>query len=186
MNKIKELILVTGNKGKADNAARLIGFPVTNYKTDLLEIQTLELQEVVEAKLKAAFEIVQKPVIVEDVALEFCEYKRLPGTFIKFFEKELGLEKLCQMLDGKNRAALAKCIIGFTDGANTKYFKGEQSGQIATAPRGENGFGWDRIFISDEFPNKTNAELTESEYNKYFMKMRRFDLLKDYCQRDKI
>jgi len=179
----KELIFVTGNKGKAEHAARLLGVPVTNFKIDLPEIQSLDLQEVVAEKLKTAYSIIKKPCFIEDVSLEFSELKRLPGTFIKFFESELGLEKLCRMLDGKDRSATARCIIGFTDGTKTEFWGGKQTGTIAKSPKGENGFGWDKIFIASGFNNKTNAELSEQEYDKYFSTMRRYDLLKENLQR---
>ena len=176
----EELIFVTGNKGKAEHAARLVGMPISNMKIDLPEIQSLDLQEIVAEKLKNAYSIIKKPCIVEDVSLEFRELKRLPGTFIKFFEGELGLEKLCRILDGKDRSATARCIIGYTDGTRTEFFRGEQTGTIADRPRGENGFGWDKIFISDQFSDRTNGELEQEEHNKYFLAMRRYDLLKKY------
>ena len=174
------ITFVTGNANKAKHASRLLGYPVVNYDMDLPEIQSLDLREVVEAKLKSAYEILKKPLIVEDVSLEFCELKRLPGTFIKFFVKELGLDYLCGMLDKKDKTAIAKCMIGFTDGTDTHLFLGAQSGKITAEPRGDAGFGWDRIFVSDQFPGKTNAELDEVEYAKYFTAIRRFDSLKDY------
>ena len=177
---IEKITFVTGNADKAKNASKHLGFPVANHDVDLPEIQSLDLQTVVEAKLMTAYEIIQKPVIVEDVSLEFCELKRLPGTFIKFFEKELGLDYLCAMLDGKDRTAIAKCIIGFTDGVKTEFFLGTQNGSIADEPRGEEGFGWDRIFVSNQFLSKTNAELNETEYASYFTATRRYDLLKGF------
>ena len=179
---MKEITFVTGNPNKAKHASRLLDFPVVNHDVDLPEIQSLDLQEVVADKLKRAFEIIQMPVIVEDIALEFSELKRIPGPFIKFFAQELGLEKLAQMLDGKSRKAIAKCVIGFTDGQHTEFFKGEQHGTIADFPRGKDGFGWDKIFVSDKFPDKTNAELNETEYAEYFTSIRRFDLLRSFLK----
>ena len=182
-NKLNEIVFVTGNKGKAENTARLLGMNITNQKVDLPEIQSLDLSEIAEQKLKAAYDIIKKPCMIEDMSLEFYEFKRLPGTLIKFFLTELGLEKLCHLLDGKDRTAIAKCIIGFTDGKETKFFIGEKRGKIAAEPRGQNGYGWDKIFIPDGSPDKTNAELDEKEYDRLFYTVtRKFDLFKQYCE----
>jgi len=61
-------------------------------KIDMDEIQSLDLDEVVEHKVRQAYEIAKKPILVEDTALEFPALGKLPGTFIKFFIQELGHE----------------------------------------------------------------------------------------------
>jgi len=174
-----ELIFITGNQNKADNATKLLGIPVSHHKLDLDEIQSLDLQEVVEHKLKQAYSIIKKPVIIEDVSLEFAELKRLPGTFIKFFVSELGIDGLCSLI-GKNRKATAKCIIGYTDGKTTKFFEGKVDGEIVPSPRGSGGFGWDKVFMPNGFGGKTNAELNEKDYSQYYKQIRKFDLLKEF------
>ena len=44
-------------------------------------------------------------------------------------------------------------------------FEGEVIGKVSQAIRGNHGFGFDPIFIPDEFPENTFAELTMSEKN---------------------
>ena len=174
---MKEITFATGNLGKAKYAAKLLGVPVVHKKMDLPEVQSLDLREIVECKLLAAFDAIKKPVIVEDVALEFEEMGKLPGTFIGFFVDKMPLENICKLIR-KNRRATARCIIGFTDGKDVKFFEGYINGKIAKKPKGTNGFGWDRIFIADGFSGKTNAELCEDDYGKVTMTIKRFDLLK--------
>jgi len=86
---MQTITFITGNQKKADHLSRLIGMGVEHIKLDLDEIQSLSLREVVEHKARQAYEKVRKPVLVEDVALEFEEFGKLPGPFIKFFEKEI-------------------------------------------------------------------------------------------------
>jgi len=44
--------------------------------------------------------------------------------------------------------------------------EGRIYGSIATAPRGTNGFGYDPIFLPDETPGRTLAELPSAEKNR--------------------
>lgn len=86
---MQPITFITGNQKKADYLAKYLGFPVEHKKIDLDEIQSLDLAEIIEHKVKQAYEIVKTPVIVEDVSLEFSALGRLPGPFIKFFEREI-------------------------------------------------------------------------------------------------
>ena len=121
---MQTITFITGNQKKADNLARLIGMPVEHIRLDLDEIQSLNLREVVEHKARQAYAIVEKPIIVEDVALEFEALGRLPGTFIKFFIEELSHEDICRLLDGKSRNATGRCGYGYYDEDGFVYFEG--------------------------------------------------------------
>ena len=51
------------------------------------------------------------------------------------------------MLEGfPDRGARAETLVAAFDG-ELNIFQGEMRGVIASAPRGNNGFGWDSIFI---------------------------------------
>ena len=86
---MRSITFITGNQKKADYLARYLGFPIEHIKLDLEEIQSMELQEIVEHKVKQAYEKIKKPVIVEDASLEFTALGKLPGPFIKFFIEEM-------------------------------------------------------------------------------------------------
>jgi inosine/xanthosine triphosphate pyrophosphatase family protein len=80
---------VTGNKGKAEELARHLEFPVLQRKLDLEEIQALSLEVIVRVKAEAAYTQVGTPVLVEDVSLAFPALGRLPGPLVKWFLREL-------------------------------------------------------------------------------------------------
>lgn len=80
------------------------------------EIQSHDLKEIVEHKVRQAYEKIGKPVIVEDVALGFETLGGLPGPFIKLFMDEVPFETICSMIDGKTRTATARCVFGYFDG----------------------------------------------------------------------
>jgi len=154
-------LFITGNQHKADYLAKLLDIPLDHMKIDLDEIQSSHLDEVVEHKVRQAYAIAKRPVLVEDVALSFAALNGLPGPFVKFFvDSKDGLENMCRMLDGfDDRSARAECVFGHYDGQTVTLVRGGMDGTIAMNPKGEGGFGWDRIFCPNGYEGKTRAEL---------------------------
>lgn len=178
---MSNITFITGNQKKADYLAKYLGFPVEHVKLDLDEIQSLDLKEIVEHKVRQAYEKIKKPVIVEDVSLEFAALGRLPGTFIKFFVDEVPFEIICSMIDGKTRKATARCVFGYFDGQDLKLFEGGLDGEIATTPSGENGYGWDKIFIPQGY-TVTRASLEEKDDQKTYLQIKPFEKLKEFLE----
>lgn len=156
---MKEVVFITGSEKKVEYLIRMIGFPIEHVKVDLDEIQSLDLYEVVRHKLRQAYKEVKRPVLVEDVALEFAALGRLPGTFIRWFQEELSHEALCRLVDGKDRTATARCVFGYYDGQEETFFEGKLEGEIPMHPGGTGGYGWDPIFIPKGY-TVTRAELS--------------------------
>src|SRR5690349_13575059 len=129
---VKSPLFVTGNQHKADQLSRLLGLPLEHIKLDLDEIQSADLEEVAAHKAKQAYELVKKPVFVEDVALGFEALGGLPGPFIKFFlAGGDGAEKLCRMLDGfESRKAYGECVFAYYDGRQLQLFHGGITGTV--------------------------------------------------------
>ncbi|HTE22200.1 MAG TPA: non-canonical purine NTP pyrophosphatase [Candidatus Limnocylindria bacterium] len=128
---MSNVTFITGNQNKADYLARYLGYPVDHVKLDLDEIQSLDLRQIVEHKVWQAYAQIKKPVLVEDVSLEFTALGRLPGPFIKWFLEEIELGQICSLLDGKDRSATGRCMFGYYDGQRLEFFEGVLSGQIA-------------------------------------------------------
>ena len=172
-------VFITGNQKKADYLSRYLGHPVEHVKVDLDEIQSLDLREVVRHKVRQAYAKVGRPVLVEDVSLEFVALGRLPGTFIKWFQEELSHAQLCALVDGKDRAAVARCVFGYYDGEVESYFEGELRGRIAETPAGTEGFGWDPIFIPDGY-DVTRAQLGEEDDRLTYLQLKPFAQIKEF------
>jgi non-canonical purine NTP pyrophosphatase (RdgB/HAM1 family) len=183
----KQLTFITGNADKARFAEQYIGMPIVRHMLDLDEIQSLDLKEVVQHKLAQAYSIVKAPVMVEDVSLEIGALGRLPGTFIKFFVRELGLSGICNLI-ADNRRAISRCMIGYTDGLHTQYFEGIVHGTIVHAPIGDSGFskGWDKIFAPDTYNGLTNAQLDEHQYKQMYLQKRKYQDLRAYLAANSI
>ncbi|MDD2274744.1 MAG: RdgB/HAM1 family non-canonical purine NTP pyrophosphatase [Candidatus Pacebacteria bacterium] len=162
------MILVTGNKNKIEEFEFILGFKIENIDLELEEIQSIDVGEVARHKARNAYNILKKPVITEDTGLYFEELNGLPGALVKFFVKSISLDKMCSLV-GENRKARATTCIVFFDGEKETIIKGETRGEIAINPRGNNGFGWDPIFIPEGY-DKTFAELTSEEKQSKFMR----------------
>lgn len=176
---MKDIVFITGNQKKADYLSRYLDHSVDHIKVDLDEIQSLDLKEVVHHKMLQAFEKVKRPVLVEDVALEFKALGRLPGTFIRWFLKELSFGQICALLDSKDRRATARCIFGYFDGKEEHYFESSLQESIPEKPAGNGGYGWDSIFIPEGYA-VTRAELSEENDKLTYLKIKPFDQIKSF------
>ena len=179
---MKRCTFITGNQNKADHLVRLLDMPINHQKIDLDEIQSTNLKAVVEHKARQAYEVIQEPVLVEDVSLEFTSLGGLPGTFIKFFVEQTGLDATCRMLDGfEDRSATVKCGYGYFDGAQFHYFEGSVGGTIAREPgKGGRGFGWDRLFIPDGYNGIIRSDLSETAYDELYLKIKPIEAVKEF------
>ena len=176
---MKSVTFITGNQNKADYLAKYLGVPVEHHKIDLDELQSVKLSVIVEHKVKQAYETIKSPVLVEDVSLEFTALGRLPGPFIKWFLEELDFQTICNLLEGKDRSAVGRCMFGYYDGEELRLFEGSLNGTISTEPRGKDGYGWDQIFIPEGY-DVTRAELSEEDYQKVYSIIRPLKQLKEF------
>src|SRR5215813_12196634 len=155
-------VFVTSRQEKAEEAKRL-GFDLECVSLDLPEIQGIEPGEIVEAKAREAYSLLQRPLIVEDSGLAIRAWGVFPDALVKWLEKSAGLETLARMLDGfEDRGAIAICAIALFDGSRLVTARGELAGRIASRPRGSGGFGWDALFLPGD-SDRTFAEMTGEE-----------------------
>lgn len=171
------LYLITGNKHKFLEFKAAIP-QVEQLDLDLIEIQEIDAQKVITAKLTEAFKYKQGEFIVEDTSLYLEGLSGLPGPLVKWFLKTIGNEGLANLTDKlENPNAIATSLIGYAKSIKDVYFfEGKVSGTI-TAPRGTHGFGWDPIFQPQRH-HKTFAEMTEKEKNNLNVNMRKIAILK--------
>lgn len=174
------IVYVTGNPSKAKYFSRIIGTLIEHHGVDVQEIQSLNPVEVVKHKAKSAYDVLKKPVLVEDTSLSFNALGRLPGTFIKFFHSELGSEGLCRLIDShEDKSAVINVVFCYYDGADYTIFERTTEGSISSSPKGSGGFGWDQVFISKD-QHRTSAELSLEEYEELYKNVKPFDELKKF------
>ena len=170
------IVFVTSREEKAREAERL-GFEIERLDLDLPEPQALDPSEIVEAKARAAYGAIGRPVLVEDSGLAIRAWGGFPGALVKWLEKSAGVPAIPAMLDGfGDRAAAAVCAIGYCDGGEVVTARGETPGAIAGAPRGAGGFGWDTIFVP-EGGDRTFAEMAPEEKDRISHRRRAWDAM---------
>lgn len=157
---------ITSNKNKWKEVCKILNFKIPSKKIDLIEIQELDLKKILKEKAKMAYKNLKNPVVVEDVSLILKGFNNFPGPLVKWIIKAKGPEGLIDICRGlKNFEAEAICGICTYDGKKFKYFEGKVKGKISKNVRGENGFGWDPVFIPEGY-KKTFAEMDIKEKNK--------------------
>jgi len=174
------LLFITGNTGKLKEIQNII-FDVEQLDLDLVEIQELDPYKVIEAKLLEAQKFHSGALMIEDTSLYFNSMNGLPGPLIKWFLEAMGIDGLSDLASRfDNQDAEAKTIIGYiSEAGEIKYFEGTLSGRIVM-PRGENGFGWDKIFELEN--GKTLAELSLEEKNQISMRQVAANKLKNFLK----
>lgn len=116
----KQIVFVTGNAKKLEEFVTILGKSfakgITNRKIDLPEYQG-EIEDICREKCKAAANIIDGPVIIEDTCLAFDALNGLPGPYIKWFLDKVGPEGLHKMLQGfDNKGAEAICTFAYCGG----------------------------------------------------------------------
>ena len=163
---MKRITLVTGNKGKLKEWQELLpdDLDVVSRDIDLPEIQSLDIYEVVTDKAKRAFEVVKGPVFVEDMSAGLDDLAGLPGTFYKFFDKELGNTALLRLSKAATNKVTCICLAAYYDGKNMIFGEGVTKG-IVVEPRGADSFGFAPVVVPNG-ETETFAEMTSEKRNK--------------------
>lgn len=175
---MKTIYFATGNQNKLAEAKQILGYPIEGLDLKIDEVQTLDPLECARKKAEAAYAQAQKPILVEDSSLFIEALAGLPGVFVDYFMKTLDNAGILQLMkDQSNRQATAQTTLCFYDGQTYTLGVGKIKGEIAPALQGDQGFGWDPIFIPTGF-NKTFAEMTAEEKNQVSMRYLAFQDLK--------
>jgi XTP/dITP diphosphohydrolase len=182
---MKTITVVTGNINKAKEIEKITGFPVENFDLQIKEIQSLSVAEVAREKAIAAFQSLKRPVIVDDTGMSIAAIGGLPGALVSWFLDSIGPEGILRLLgDNSDRRAIVSTCVAYCDGDKVEVFEGAVEGTISDRPRGENGFGYDPIFVPAG-GEKTYAEMSSAEKNAVSMRSIALGKLKSFLERHK-
>ncbi len=97
-------------------------------------------------------------------------------------------QKVLKALTGvpqRRRGAHFFCAVALSAPGGRQIYRaeGRVDGQIALEERGQNGFGYDPLFVPDETPGKTLAELESAEKNQLSHRGRALARLKPLLER---
>jgi len=173
------MYFATTNKNKIAEAERILGTRIESVALEIDEVQTLDPLECASKKALAAYHSFGQPVLVEDTTLFFAAWEELPGVFIDYFMKTLGNAGILKLMENEtNRNAYAQTTLAISPGGRTaETFVGRINGSIPTQERGNQGFGWDPIFIPDG-SEKTFAEMSGPEKDRFSMRKLAFEKYK--------
>lgn len=148
-------------------------------------------------------------VLADDSGLEVDALSGAPGVHSARFAAENSaksgntpdtdnnakLLRLLEVFPPEKRTARFRCVIAlapvphgqvenaspvcYADGLNTSTFDGVCEGKIIFAPRGQNGFGYDPLFVPDGF-GQTFAELGDDVKNQLSHRARALEKLKRF------
>ncbi|MDY6986067.1 MAG: XTP/dITP diphosphatase [Candidatus Thermoplasmatota archaeon] len=171
-----ELFFITTNRNKVEEARNILdSFEITQVDKEYPEIQS-NSEGVVLFAMKYLKE--REPFIIEDTSFCIKNLNGFPGAFASYVQKTIGNRGLLKLMDGvEERRALFETCIGLSY-KGKRVFKGKCYGSIAFEPRGNNGFGFDPIFIPDGH-NKTFAEMSLKEKNQISHRSKAFRSLKE-------
>jgi len=175
----KKLVLATHNKNKQKemrflltnmgiNVLGLEYFPeIGNIKEDGLTLLENSL-----IKGRTVYSFTGLPTLADDTGLEVDALNGAPGVHSARYSGEKAsyednVNKLLHELRNiplELRTARFRTVISFINNANELYEEGVVEGRIAFKKKGEKGFGYDPIFIPDNFET-TFSEMSQKDKN---------------------
>ena len=173
-----KIILASNNKHKLEEIRKItapLGYEVISQSEagcnfDVEETGTT-FEENAVLKANAVYEKMKMPVISDDSGLEVDYLNGAPGVYSHRYAGENATDadrcsKLLSELSGvekEKRTARFVCVICFIDENGTEtVIRGTCEGYIGTEPRGENGFGYDPVFM---YGDRSFAEISAEEKN---------------------
>lgn len=188
------IIFATGNEGKMREIRMImedLGLEILSMKEAGLWAEvdengtTFEENAVIKAKGIAA--ICQDIVLADDSGLEIDALNKEPGVYSARYMGEdtsyrIKNQNLIDRLEGvpeEERTARFVCAIAavLPDGSVLET-KAAMEGRIGYEERGENGFGYDPIFMLPEY-GKSTAEIDPEEKNKLSHRGKALRLMKE-------
>ena len=180
---VTKIVFATGNRGKLREASEILGegfelFTPMDYGLtgeipetgDTLEENSLQKAEYI-------FDRKGCDCFADDTGLEVEALGGAPGVFTARYAgegKDFGknMDKVLHELEAleaqdptTTRRARFRSVVTLILNGETHQFEGIMDGTIAREKSGRGGFGYDPIFIPDEYPGLTAADITEDQKN---------------------
>ena len=197
---MSRVVLATGNKGKVRELGELLAnfemevVPQTEFNVEEAEESGLTFVENAILKARNAAAQTGLPAIADDSGLEVDYLKGAPGIYSARYAGEGGNDpannqKLLKALEGVDeaeRTARFQCVMVYMRHQSDPVpliAQGSWEGRILTAAQGENGFGYDPIFVPDGY-DITFAEMEPSQKHAMSHRASAFNQLVAACFQD--
>lgn len=189
---MRNLVFATGNSHKLQEVQSLFkeGFALSCLKdVNITEEIPETADNLVDNALQKAWYVYNKcgiPCFADDTGLEVEALNGAPGVYSARYageqkDSKLNMLLLLKNMTGKeNRNARFRTIIAYIDeNAQEHIFEGEIRGKIIENMAGENGFGYDPIFVPEGY-DKTFAQLSSETKNKISHRARAMEKFLSY------
>ncbi|QKQ99791.1 XTP/dITP diphosphatase [Metallosphaera tengchongensis] len=163
----EEIKIVTSNNYKYQEFLDLANNRIKLSRVDApkLEIQADSIEEIVRYSAVTFYSLFRSPLIVEDSGLFIEELRGFPGPYTNYVKRTLDCMGILKLMENvENRNATFKSVIAYVDHDRLALFEGETEGTIALKMSGQEGFGFDPIFIP-KGRNETFSEMVLHEKN---------------------
>ena len=176
---VMKIIFATANRGKLREAAEILG-----ESFELLTPHDLGIDEDIPEtgdtlkensiqKAQYLYERIGCDCFADDTGLEVDALGGAPGVHSARYAGEghdfaANIRKLLHELEGvpyEQRTARFKNVVTLILDGEMHFFEGCLEGHIALERAGTQGFGYDPVFVPDDFPDRTVAELGEEVKN---------------------
>ena len=188
-----KIVFATGNSGKIREASEILGegFELVTPQQVGIEEDIPETGNTLRAnslqKAQYLFDRCGCDCFADDTGLEVDALGGAPGVYTARYAGEgkdfnANMDKVLyelQVLEGEahmaadlglsvkpfSRRARFKSVITLIINGQKHFFEGALEGTIARVKSGNGGFGYDPVFIADEYPGKTLADISEEQKN---------------------
>jgi len=167
------LVLATANPDKvAEIVPLLAGFEVVPRPPSVPEVEETAdtLEGNARLKARALVEATGEAAVADDTGLEVAALGGRPGVWSARFAGKGAtyadnVRKLLAELDGVDdrRARFRTVALVCSPDGTEVVADGWVDGRIATAPKGDGGFGYDPVFVPDDGDGRTFAEMSRGE-----------------------
>lgn len=172
----KEILIATHNAHKKEEIQQILGedFTVTSLTDYNIHDEIVEDGTTFHAnaliKAQYCFDTTGKPSLGDDSGLVVEGLDGRPGIYSARYAGDhdfaKNMAKVLEELEGEeNRKAYFVTVMCLVDETGTNYFEGRVYGNLTKEVRGEKGFGYDPIFIPENY-EITFAEMKAEDKNK--------------------
>ena len=172
----KEILIATHNAHKKEEIQQILGanFTVTSLTDYAIHDEIVEDGETFHAnaliKAQYCFDTTGRPSLGDDSGLVVEALDGRPGIYSARYAGDHDFGKnmvkvLDELKDQENRKAYFVTVMCYVDETGATYFEGRVYGNLTKDIRGEKGFGYDPIFIPDNY-DITFAEMKAEDKNK--------------------
>ena len=190
----KEILIATHNAHKKEEIQQILGenFTVTSLTDYNIQDEIVEDGTTFHAnaliKAQYCFDTTGKPSLGDDSGLVVEALDGRPGIYSARYagnhDFAKNMDKVLEELEGvENRKAYFVTVMCLVDETGTNYFEGRVYGNLTKEVRGEKGFGYDPIFIPENF-EITFAEMKAEDKNKISHRKKAIEQFLEFMERN--